>query len=244
MSFESGMSTVLLYISIGLVALWTARLAWSKGRSPWIWAAAALALAFLPWKVASMAPMVLLLFLRSRAPVQEPQSPPEEGVTCPKCHTHHLSKQNFCVQCGWDLSKVEAPVQAGAPPASAPAPAAAEPRQAPKESAAPTPAAKTEPAIPSSTAAEPPPPVHEAPPPKPPRVHRPPTAAGMTERGMGLVAQGKFQEAVDQFTKAIALDPTFRTAWERRAEAYEKLGRAREAAEDKRKLQALGGQAS
>ena len=83
------------------------------------------------------------------------------------------------------------------------------------------------------------------------RLHRPltppkkpvtlvlPTAAGMTERGVSLFNQGRIQESIDQFTKAIALDPNYVEAWARRAEAYAQLGRGNEAAEDRRRLDAL-----
>ena len=50
-----------------------------------------------------------------------------------------------------------------------------------------------------------------------------PTADGMTERGVRLYNQGRIQEAIDQFTKAIALDPNYVQAWARRAEAYARL---------------------
>jgi Tfp pilus assembly protein PilF len=61
----------------------------------------------------------------------------------------------------------------------------------------------------------------------------------MTERGLALFNQGRFQEAVDQFTKAIALDSQYKAAWAHRAEAYTKLGRGKEAAEDRRRLEAI-----
>ena len=92
------------------------------------------------------------------------------------------------------------------------------------QEAEPTPAAAVE-----TPRVEPP-----APPPRPT-----PTAANMTERGINLFSQGRFQEAVDQFTKAIALDPKYRLAWERRAEAYGRLGRAERAAADKQQLEAI-----
>ena len=66
-----------------------------------------------------------------------------------------------------------------------------------------------------------------------------PTAPGMTQWGIDLFDLGRIQEAIDQFTKAIALDPNFKMAWERRAEAYTNLGRGEEAAEDRRRLRAL-----
>ena len=66
-----------------------------------------------------------------------------------------------------------------------------------------------------------------------------PTAAVMTSRGIERFDAGKFQEAIDQFTKAIALDPNYVEAWQRRAEAYAQLGRPQQAEEDRRHLQAL-----
>ena len=66
-----------------------------------------------------------------------------------------------------------------------------------------------------------------------------PTASGMTQWGIDLFNLGRIQESVDQFTKAIALDPNFKMAWEHRAESYDKLGRGEQAAEDRRRLRAL-----
>lgn len=66
-----------------------------------------------------------------------------------------------------------------------------------------------------------------------------PTAAVMTSRGIERFDAGKYQEAIDQFTKAIALDPNYADAWERRAEAYAQLGRAQQAEEDRRHLRGL-----
>ena len=66
-----------------------------------------------------------------------------------------------------------------------------------------------------------------------------PTAAAMTLRGIQRFDEGKYQEAIDQFTKAIALDPNYADAWQRRAEAYSQLGRSEQAAQDRRHLQGL-----
>ena len=66
-----------------------------------------------------------------------------------------------------------------------------------------------------------------------------PTAAVMTARGEALLNEGRLQEAIDQFTKAIALNAKYRRAWSLRAEAYDKLGRNQEAAEDLRRLEAI-----
>ena len=54
-----------------------------------------------------------------------------------------------------------------------------------------------------------------------------------------LLGEGRIQEAIDQFTKAIALDPKHREAFEGRAEAYTQQGRGERAAEDYRRIQAL-----
>ncbi len=244
-TLDTTASAILSYVSLGLVVLWTARFAWAKGRNPWIWGGATVVLAlalramdFRLWQLVALAPMVMLLFLSSRAPQRDATARPE-GVTCPKCQTRHLATQHYCVNCGWDLTKPYASPAANG--AVAPAPPAPEAKpvmtasQKPPEAAAPAPAAVA--AQPPASAPEQP-----APAPKPPRIHRPPTAAGMTERGLALFGQGKIQEAVDQFTKAIALDPSYLAAWQRRAEAYQRLGRPKEAAEDMRRSQALGGQ--
>ena len=66
-----------------------------------------------------------------------------------------------------------------------------------------------------------------------------PTAEGMTARGELLLSEGKLQEAIDQFTKAIALDPRHLQALEKRAEAYNRQGRQERADEDYRQVQAL-----
>ena len=66
-----------------------------------------------------------------------------------------------------------------------------------------------------------------------------PTAAVMVSRGMERFQEEKYQEAIDQFTKAIALDPNYAEAWEKRAEAYAQMGRSQQAADDRRHLQGL-----
>ena len=81
-------------------------------------------------------------------------------------------------------------------------------------------------------------PLPPAPPPKP-AFRFPLTAAGLTERGVSLFTQGRIQEAVDQFTKAIALDPNYRPAWAKRAEAYLRLGLSQKAEEDQRRVEGI-----
>lgn len=67
-----------------------------------------------------------------------------------------------------------------------------------------------------------------------------PTAVTMTERGRSLVEEGRVQEGIDQFTKALALDSSYTLALEARAAAYELQGRHAEAEQDRRQLDAAG----
>lgn len=120
-----------------------------------------------------------------------------------------------------------------APPKPATTAAASSSAETPKESDN-APGASSEPPAP---AAEP-----EPAPPRPWGIPQPspaPTAEQMTARGATLLSEGRIQEAIDQFTKAIALDPKHREAFERRAEAYTQQGRGERAAEDYRRIQAL-----
>jgi Flp pilus assembly protein TadD len=61
----------------------------------------------------------------------------------------------------------------------------------------------------------------------------------MVSRGIARYEEQKYQEAIDQFTKAIALDSNYAEAWERRAEAYAQLGRSQQAEDDRRHLKGL-----
>jgi Tfp pilus assembly protein PilF len=61
----------------------------------------------------------------------------------------------------------------------------------------------------------------------------------LTNRGIERFNEGKLQESIDQFTKALAMDSNHAEAWERRAEAYTQLGRNDEADEDRRRLAAI-----
>lgn len=68
-----------------------------------------------------------------------------------------------------------------------------------------------------------------------------PTAAVMLERGLARLGEGRPQEAIDQFTKALALDANYRQALEQRAEAYAQLGRHELAAADRQRAAELAG---
>ena len=213
----------------------------------------------------SVAP-VLFLMLFARPRTQRPTRQPRNA--CPKCANAHSPGQNFCTKCGWDLSREYTPENGDTvlasemrqTPPTAERDYGAATMDRPADTASAPTAAETlaEPAPLSTTAAAPPsaetgdapgaslnPPAPDAepePPPRPWGIPQPspaPTAEQMTARGAALLSEGRIQEAIDQFTKAIALDPKHREAFERRAEAYTKQGRGERAAEDYRRIQAL-----
>lgn len=69
-----------------------------------------------------------------------------------------------------------------------------------------------------------------------------PTAAVMLERGLARLGEGRPQEAIDQFTKALALDANYRQALAQRAEAYAQLGRHELAAADRQRAAEAAGE--
>ena len=248
------------YFSLGVVVLWTARQARSKGQNPWLWGGASILLMAVPGlQFLGIAPIVVLLFFR-RVP-QAPAVIPEDRVICPKCQAYHATGHNFCVNCGWQLdqpyatedvapedpSKIEQPGAATTLASEAPTeviPAVPDEADAPAS----VPVGASEQATTTDSmeenreeqrvepvAVEPVPP---APTPRP-AFRFPLTAAGLTERGISLFTQDRVQEAVDQFTKAIALDPDYRPAWAKRAEAYLRLGLSQKAEEDQRRLEGI-----
>lgn len=291
--------TIWQLISLAIIVLWTARLARAKGMNPLAWGAGSALLMAGAWLVPwwgegggrnfvvfiGMGPLVFLLLFRSSLfrrgnPTATAAPARAAAAACPRCAAADPGGQNYCVHCGWDLSRLYAESAADAdstaPAASPPEPAATVletaadiPAAAVTESPADIPAAVTETAskpaestteetvapaaIPQKPPAapvaaptlaqdtEPPPePVETAPAPPPtPAARRSPTAANLTERGMTLFGQGRVQEAIDQFTKAIALDPQYKLAWEQRAEAYGRLGRAEQQAADRRQLETI-----
>ncbi len=216
-----------------------------------------------------IAPMVVLLFYRKapQAPtVSSEDGVSEDRVICPKCQAYHATGHNFCVNCGWQLDQpyvqegvapedparteqpgVEQPV-AAAPLASEETSHVLQEVQEEVEAIVSATVVASEQATTADSMeeqreeqpAEPIPvePLPAAPPPKP-AFRFPLTAAGLTERGVSLFTQGRVQEAVDQFTKAIALDPDYRPAWAKRAEAYLRLGLSQKAEEDQRRLEGI-----
>ena len=235
---------VLIFMALALVMLLTARLARSKARNPWLWGGAAFILMLIPdLNLLALIPMVVLLMIKS------PQSHSKtivEPQTCPRCNTTSTQSSRFCTSCGWEIASPytgdtpadqEVPASLPTYDDKEPAVVADAPSQEPRDQEVPAPAQSTTPETAPETAPE-------ASQPEPVAPSKPvpldaPTAAGMTERGVRLYNQGRTQESIDQFTKAIALDPNYIQAWARRAEAYALLGRGDEAAEDRRRLEAL-----
>ncbi len=218
------------------------------------------------WQLISMVPMVALLFMKAPRPQR---GPGPAGITCPRCEADHPHGRYYCTSCGWELTKAypaegviaeETPRiatltesletgGAGAPPTEAIGTASAhvestQTDEPPVIESEAKPTVEEEP-LPLDVQPEAPPaeePPAEKPAPVPVRPLAPlviPTAVSLTNRGIERFNEGKLQESIDQFTKALAMDSNHAEAWERRAEAYTQLGRNDEADEDRRRLAAI-----
>ena len=257
------MSTVLLIAALALVSIWTARLAKAKGRNPWLWGGASFVLGIPYFHLFAVAPLIIIMFLKSP---QQQSAKVVETTTCPKCQSTSARNSRFCTTCGWELARVntldtpqevEEPIKAPSaqtqePPevTQAPGQSNAQPAEAATDSSS-APVAESIPqpeTVQPVTAEADAEPVGEPAPEDTPAAaptYRKlipvdaPTASAMTERGVRLFNQGRTQEAIDQFTKAIALDANYTEAWAKRAEAYALLGRGDQAAEDRRRLDSL-----
>ncbi len=263
------MGEFLLYPIIFAAVSWTARLAKTKGRNPWIWGGAAVLLSLLhvpQTALLSVVPVLVLLFIKL------PSTSPAEQVdrlTCARCAKTHSDGQHFCTGCGWDLSEAYSPEDSDeGQPFPAPSPvqttmpstAVAQPPEVSEtpptepQTIEPQPVADApvaEVAAEATTETDQSPdaePVSEDPEAEPATPYIPwgtydpgvaPTAAVMVSRGIERYEEQKYQEAIDQFTKAIALDPNYAKAWERRSEAYAQLGRSQQAENDRRHLKGL-----
>ncbi|MDE2787829.1 MAG: tetratricopeptide repeat protein [Chloroflexota bacterium] len=259
------MSIILQILSLLFVVLWTARLARNKGRNALVWGGVAaipvvgLLDIFPEWiTVLCMLPMLALVFMPTRRPVAPDGG--QDGMTaCPRCQHAHEAGPTFCTNCGWELTRpyattdpaaaaTETPESANAHGVGHGARVDADEQRAPA-SDAPSGQPAAEPVMASqqvgeseaaaaqttSPDSEPAPAFSMA----PLSITRPLTAAGMTELGLSLFNQGRVREAVDQFTKAIALDPRYREAWANRARAYTELGLSEKAAADRQQLEAI-----
>lgn len=251
---ELTLSNIFLYFSLALVLLWTVRLARSKGKNPFLWGGIAFLLMLIPdWSaLLAMGPMVVLLFMK--APQEPVEESVQDAVTCPKCRAYHALGHTYCVNCGWELNRpyadsagqstetnvaqtihLEQTAEALAAPELAESPAEVDNSSVTSYAGSSTvegPAAEA----PSVDVEEE---VTPASPPKP-VVSRPVTPARFTEQGLERLGEGHLQEAIDQFSKALALDPAYVPALVQRAEAYFQQGREDKAAEDRQQLEALG----
>ena len=261
------MSIILQILSLLFVVLWTAKLARNKGRNALVWGGVAAIPAvglldiFPEWiTVLCMLPMLALVFMPARRPIATDGG--QDGMTpCPRCQHSHEAGPTFCTNCGWELTRpyvttdATATATEGTEPSAGPTAATGtgvtegtEQRTPPADATTTQPVA--EPALASQQTDESehaatthPDPADPEPAPAfsmaPLTITRPLTAAGMTELGLSLFNQGRVREAVDQFTKAIALDPRYREAWANRAKAYSELGLSEKAAADRQQLEAI-----
>lgn len=261
------MGTFLLIAALALVSLWTGRLAYSHGRNPWVWGAASFILGIPYVHLFAVAPLVILMFMKNPQRGTGSITPTTSCSRCQATSARNsrfctscgweLTRQ-FSPDVSSAVSKEDA--QTDSSPDSTELKPAEVTDSLPEESGQESddeaitateaaPAQEVAPVATPEPAAEP---AGQAPEEEPQPERRPgapvyrkavpvdaPTATAMTERGVRLFNQGRVQESIDQFTKAIALDPTYSQAWAKRAEAYALLGRGDEAAEDKRRLDAL-----
>ena len=253
---ESPLNLILQILSVLFVVLWTARLASRKRRNILLWAGAAALPAIAVYLIDAlpdavtilcMVPMVALVFMPTRQPVGG-ETEQDTNVYCPRCQHAHEPGPNFCTNCGWELSRPYATDEAATetPPAAEPVMAstsedATEP-SAPTVTVDPVLAAEQQTAEAAMATAQTPSPEPDPAPAftaVPNKITRPLTASAMTEAGLTLFNQGRVREAVDQFTKAIALDPRYRDAWANRAKAYSELGLSDKAAADQAQLEAI-----
>ena len=232
------MNEILLYISLGLAILWSIRMAQSKRRNPIVWAGLTFALMLIPTfllpslpPILGITPLLILVFLKPSKPVGDTSVP--DQIICPKCTAPHMSGYNYCVNCGWELAKPYSdtsvssdPVELVSDPVSkSPEPVEYESQphitsttsdaETYERSESELEISPTERHVEDKKQSE------EA---QAPIVVRPTTATGFTDLGIKLSEEGRHREAIDQFTKSIALDSKYARAWEKRAESYKILG--------------------
>lgn len=245
-----GIETWLNWISIGLIVLWTIRLASAKGQNPWIWAVASVGLMAVPYffsqpflGLLGMAPMLYLLILKRNSKTTEAESASSGlRIECPKCKVSHLDSYQFCVNCGWDLSQNYAEdlnddleltshdysVESVADP-SPNSGHVLIPSNPEYVEVSTSDTSQAIPVQPNGFGID----TKDF---KIPKL----TAASLTDRGSCLFAEGRFQEAVDQFTKAIAFDPRYKIAWAKRSEAHLQMGMTQKAEDDMRSFEGIG----
>lgn len=245
------MAEIFQYLVVFLLAVWTARLAITKGRNGWTWGCAALVLGLLPWHLIGVLPVLALMFIKTPIDTTT-QAPP---LACIRCNKSHIEDQHFCTGCGWDLRQADTAEKISEGHTSSDRPSipsgihsteVVEAFETQDEvTSNPLPVLEQEAITERDEASELDSETRledlkeEHVPWGTYDVGEAPTAPIMVLRGIERLNEGKFQEAIDQFTKAIALDPNYAEAWEKRSEAYTQLGRLQRAEADRRHLQGL-----
>lgn len=251
------MNDILLYISLGLAILWSIRMAQSKRRNPFVWAGLTFSLMLIPTllfpslpPILGITPLLILVFLKPSKPVSEPSVPSQ--IICPKCTASHMSGYNYCVNCGWELTKPYSSTTVSIDPTESTSEPLDNPVELPvyesqqdainEELGAPSDPDKHESLeggiemIPTDNSTEGENQSEENARPIP---IRPTTAAGFTDLGIKLSVEGRHREAIDQFTKSIALDAQYALAWEKRAASYQVLGLNEKSSQDLEHLKGL-----
>ena len=249
------LSVLFQYLVVVLLAIWTARLAITKRRNGWAWGGVALILGLLPFQGSGLIaalPVFALMFIKLPSDSLAVQ---DNDLACARCTKSHSAGQHFCTGCGWDLKEADSPQESdgGKPfPDQPQVPTTVTvtvDMQSPETTKSPGTESDTfleDEIVPEDDKTSEP--DLESDREEPEIEHVPwgtydvgvaPTAAVMVSRGIERFDEGKFQEAIDQFTKAIALDPNYADAWERRSVAYAQLGRPQQAEDDRRHLQGL-----
>ena len=244
-----GVETWLNWISMGLIVLWTIRLAATKQQNPWIWALASVGLMAIPFMfsqpfmgILGMLPMLCLLVLRKpRDVVDNDPSHDITRINCSKCDVSHLTSYKYCVNCGWELNKIynttsednsqcRTDNQLDLTDESS-----ANVTQLDEITAELAPVVAPDAIVLQDSEDDLMPQGQSL------SSFRIPTlsAESLTTKGTRLFTEGRFQEAADQFTKAIALDPKYYSAWSKRAEAYLRMGMTQKAEEDLRTLEGI-----
>ena len=244
-----GIETWLNWISMGLIVLWTMRLAGTKRQNPWIWALASVGLIAIPFLfnqpfmgILGMLPMLFLLVLRKPRDVVD--NDPSENTTrinCSKCDVSHLISYKYCVNCGWALNEIyngisEENSQYGCDDGLGLTNEASQDiAQSDGIDVKFPPVASPDATVLRNSDDD------LMPQGQPRTSFRIPTlsAESLTTKGVHLFTEGRFQEAADQFTKAIALDPKYYLAWSKRAETYLRMGMTQKAQEDLRNLEGI-----
>ena len=237
--------------SLGVVTLWAARLAMGRRRSPYLWGGAALGLSILPiivglngLQILGILPVVALMIMQ---PVQIQKQINTRNRFCPYCGAQQTPTSNIIdgnnTSIEWTCSGCDRSVTEYLAPTIIPEPDNAsaddaEILKAPQllEEQPTTEEAPTSVTEPAETT-----PIYIVPPEKqaPNFVPSSLTAQVFTDRGKVLLSENKFTEAIDQFTKALAMDKVYIEALNRRIEAYQHLGLTELAAKDEALLGTL-----